>query len=501
MSDSASVEICVLGGGPAGSCVAQRLAELGHEVWLIEQSPFPRPHIGESLTPAILPLLDQLELREVMEKAGFRRPHQAIIHWGGESRLKTYEGEPGLQVDRGRFDQLLLESARDAGVEILQPVRVTSAIRLDAGGWQLSLSQEGRTERLQCEYLIDASGQSSVVANKRKRLGVATLALYGYWKHSGMTGPESRVEAGDNLWFWSASLPDNLVNACVFVDPKACAGIGRAHLEGFYRQQLQRSSLLAPCLSGTLVYNPLVDNPLIDSPIVDSPMGTLNHRPTGPITACSASAGYSESPVSEDLIRVGDACVTLDPISSQGVQSAISMALQAAVVVHTQLSLPERRELAAEFYRQRQQETITRHQRWASRFYTEQAAVTASEFWQVRAAGHETDGASDLSAQPETAPLPRSTQLMLHPAVSVIALPILKGDLITPAKALSHPDLERPIAFVEHIELVPLIELLTPGDTLEIIVEKWSHRIPAQRSLHLLNWLWQHRLIQRGSGY
>lgn len=486
MGNSARVEICVLGGGPAGSCVAQRLTELGHEVWLIEQSPFPRTHIGESLTPAILPLLDQLELREIMEEAGFLRPHQAIIHWGGESRLKTYEDEPGLQVDRGRFDQLLLESAREAGVEIQQPVRATSAIRLDTGGWQLSLNREGRTERLQCEYLIDASGQSSVLENKRKRLGVATLALYGYWKNSDMTGPESRVEAGDNLWFWSAPLPDNLVNACVFVDPKACAGIGREHLEGFYRQQVQRSRLLAPCLSGTLV---------------DNPRATIHHTSTGPITACSASTSYSQSPVSEDLIRVGDACVTLDPISSQGVQSAISMALQAAVVVHTQLRLPERRELAAQFYRQRQQESITRHQRWASRFYAEQAAVTASEFWQARAAGHEAENTSDLPAKPEAAPLPRNTPLMLHPAVSFTALPILKGDFITPAMALSHPDIERPIAFVEHIELVPLIELLTPGDTLEDIVEKWSHRIPAQNSLRLLNWLWQHRLIQRDSGY
>ena len=485
MSDYARVEIGVLGGGPAGSCVAQRLAELGHEVWLIEQSLFPRPHIGESLTPAILPLLDQLELREIMEEAGFLRPHQAIIHWGGELRIKTYEGEPGLQVDRGRFDQLLLESAREAGVEILQPVRVTSAMRLDAGGWQLNLNRAGRTELLQCEYLIDASGQS-VVANKRKRLGVATLALYGYWKNSGMTGPESRVEAAENLWFWSAPLPDNLINACVFVDPKTCAGIGRDHLEGFYRQQLQGSSLLAPCLSGTLV---------------DNPMPPVNHSPTGPITACNASASYSESPVSEDLIRVGDACVTLDPISSQGVQSAISMALQAAVVVHTQLSLSERGELAAEFYRQRQQETITRHQRWASRFYAEQAAVTASEFWQARAAGHEADGASDLTVSPETTPLPRNTQLMLHPAASFTALPILKGDLVTSAKALSHPSLERPIAFVEHIELVPLIELLTTGDTLEDIVTKWSHRVPAQSSLRILNWLWQRRLIQRSSGY
>ncbi|WP_409523143.1 flavin-dependent monooxygenase QhpG [Nitrincola sp. MINF-07-Sa-05] len=478
MNDSVRVQICVLGAGPAGCSVAQRLAELGHDVCLIEQSAFPRPHIGESLTPAILLLLDQLELREQVEKAGFLRPHQAIIHWAGETRLKTYEGEPGLQVDRGIFDQLLLESAQEAGVRVRQPIRITKVTQNGSDGWQLSLNGEDGPETLHCDYLIDAGGQSSPVAGKRTRLGAATLALYGYWQNSAMHGTESRVEAGENTWFWSAPLPGGLVNACVFVDSRHPSrhsalhptGSRRDQLEVFYREQLGRSNLLRDCLSGHMIR---------------------------PITACSASASYSDMPVGEGFIRVGDACVTLDPISSQGVQSAISMALQAAVVVHTQIRFPTLSDLAAEFYRQRQRENITRHQRWANRFYAEQAAETPTEFWQTRAAGHAVDSTLEIEFLPETSPIPPECKLMLHPAVSFTELPILKGDLITSAQALSHPSLERPIAFIEHVELVPLMRLFVPGDTPEILIEKWSHQLPAQHSTRILNWLWQHHLIQK----
>jgi flavin-dependent dehydrogenase len=40
------VEVCVIGGGPAGSTLARRLALLGHEVCLVEWLAFPRWHIG-----------------------------------------------------------------------------------------------------------------------------------------------------------------------------------------------------------------------------------------------------------------------------------------------------------------------------------------------------------------------------------------------------------------------------------------------------------------------
>ena len=52
-------KICVVGAGPAGSTYAARMAQLGHDVSLVEAARFPRAHLGESLSPGVLPLLER----------------------------------------------------------------------------------------------------------------------------------------------------------------------------------------------------------------------------------------------------------------------------------------------------------------------------------------------------------------------------------------------------------------------------------------------------------
>ena len=73
-------DVCVIGGGPAGASLARRAAMLGHSVVVIEKAPFPRPQIGESLTGAVLPLLDVLAMRDQVESAGFYR-QRALKRW------------------------------------------------------------------------------------------------------------------------------------------------------------------------------------------------------------------------------------------------------------------------------------------------------------------------------------------------------------------------------------------------------------------------------------
>ena len=81
MTSELVTEICVVGGGPAGAAIARQLARLGHQVCLVEKAVFPRAHIGESLPPSILPVLDLLDLRQIVEAAGACRPESAFIRW------------------------------------------------------------------------------------------------------------------------------------------------------------------------------------------------------------------------------------------------------------------------------------------------------------------------------------------------------------------------------------------------------------------------------------
>ena len=63
-------DVLVIGGGPAGSTAAALLAEYGHDVVLLEKARHPRFHIGESLLPANLPLLERLGVADKVRAIG-----------------------------------------------------------------------------------------------------------------------------------------------------------------------------------------------------------------------------------------------------------------------------------------------------------------------------------------------------------------------------------------------------------------------------------------------
>src|SRR5207247_935039 len=124
-------DVTVVGGGPAGAASAIRLAQLGHRVVLVERAERGRPHVGESLPPTVLPLLQTLGVGERIEAARFLRPRGAIVQWDGLLRdvRDDARDEPGFQVDRGRFDALLLDAACACGVTLLQPVAAAEPAR------------------------------------------------------------------------------------------------------------------------------------------------------------------------------------------------------------------------------------------------------------------------------------------------------------------------------------------------------------------------------------
>jgi len=104
-------KVCIIGAGPAGSVFATRMAQLGHQVDLIERQRFPRAHLGESLSPGVMTLLRAADMHESIEAAGFANVKGVWVKWTGEPRLRDDAGEKGLLVDRGEFDHRLLQRA------------------------------------------------------------------------------------------------------------------------------------------------------------------------------------------------------------------------------------------------------------------------------------------------------------------------------------------------------------------------------------------------------
>ena len=82
MSISVDKPIVVIGGGPAGACASALLARMGLDVVLLERERFPRAHVGESLLPGSIPILESLGVMDEVRAAGFVEKPGATMIWG-----------------------------------------------------------------------------------------------------------------------------------------------------------------------------------------------------------------------------------------------------------------------------------------------------------------------------------------------------------------------------------------------------------------------------------
>jgi flavin-dependent dehydrogenase len=454
-------DICIIGGGPAGSVLGARLAQFGLDVCLVERVSFPRPHLGESLTPGVLPLLKSIGVGRAIEAARYPRVRRVELRWGAEQEWLDPDGQ-GLLVDRGHFDGLLLDHARDCGVHILQPAVLDGRKRLDAG-WRLTVRCEGRRIELEARMLADASGRAGVLERRRHRTGPTTLALYGYWRGDGL--PEDpRIEAGADAWFWGVPLPDGAYNTIAFVDPRTLRAM-RGNLTDRFHALIGLSSLLPPGAKAELL---------------------------GPVQSTDATPYLDEDCVARDSIKVGDAGLALDPLSSSGVQRAVQSALLGAVVVNTLLQSPPLQGMAQTFYRENLTGTSDRHRVWTRGCYARMVGTQATRFWMERA------GVATLpeATRPEAVrPIAADTPLELSPGLEIVDLPCVVDRLIEARPAIRHPSLSSPVAFLGDVELAPLLRCFRSGMTPPELVRAWTPRVPPREGSDIALWLLSRGLL------
>jgi halogenation protein CepH len=222
------LKVVVVGGGPAGATAAGILASEGVEVTVIERETFPRHHVGESLQPACIQVLDRhLGLGPAIEQAGFARKYGAIYIWGRkrepwsvifddkvERDLPNLD-EPGLlagdyeyawQVDRAKFDSLILDEAVRRGATLLQTT--ATDVLMDEDRVVGVLTAEGP---LHADWVIDASGQRCLVGKSQGLTkpvpDLQATATYAYFKNAGgYPGPLGRhvqwVVTIPSGWVW-----------------------------------------------------------------------------------------------------------------------------------------------------------------------------------------------------------------------------------------------------------------------------------------------------------
>lgn len=463
-------DICVIGAGPAGSTLATRMAEFGHGVCVIERATFPRAHLGESLTPGVLPLLEITGVRDAVEAAGFCRVRDVRVQWDQGPQLRRDPRQEGLLVDRGRFDALLLDHAKKAGVRVLQPASVRER-HWDGNEWHLRIKTDEGVAELKTKFLADASGRAAALPARRRRTGCRTLALYAYWR--GRRLPEEPlIEADDDAWYWGVPLPDGGYNTLVFVDVEHFRSAPRVPVANRFHELIARSGLMAGCHDARLA---------------------------SPVLAADATPYVDEACVTRCSIKVGDSALAIDPLSSSGVQKAIQNALAGAVVVNSLLRKPDSSAAAIRFFQESVATASDSHGRWAGQHYLKVAQRGGGPFWQVRAA-------EAISASPTAPPsmslderLRSQAIVEVSPQLEFVDTPCIDGEFVTMKSALRHPSLDGPMAFLGDCEIAPLLKQLRGGLTPVQVARSWSSRVSLESGLALVGWLIGHGILVQQS--
>ncbi len=227
-------DVVVIGGGPAGSTVSTLLAQQGCRVQLFEREQFPRFHIGESLIPETYWVLKRLNMLPKMQKSHFVKKYSVqFVNSNGKNSApfyfwdnKPHECSQTWQVVRSEFDQMMLNNAREHGVDVHEGVRVHDVLfEGDRAVGVRIKDADGSFREVRARVVVDASGQNGLIMNRLQlRVWDPTLnkgAIWTYWegayRDSGRDeGATLVIQTGNkNGWFWYIPLHNNIVSVGV----------------------------------------------------------------------------------------------------------------------------------------------------------------------------------------------------------------------------------------------------------------------------------------------
>ena len=365
-------DVVILGGGPGGSTCGTLLKKYKPDlkVLILEKEQFPRDHVGESQLPAIGSVLNEMGVWDKVEAAGFPIKIGATYKWGktdelwdfnflprGEltvtERPAQYEGQrtqTAFQVDRSIYDKILLDHAKEHGVEVRESTPV-AAVRKQGGAIEgVRLKND---EIVRGSHYIDATGNAAIV---RRAMGVKVeepstlknVAFWDYWQNAdwaveiGIDGTRIQVMSLGYGWIWFIPLGPTRTSIG-FV----------CHAETF------KSSGLTP---ERLYHKAVSEEPRVAS--------LLTHATCeGKFSATKDWSFVSDTMADENWMLVGEALGFADPILSAGLTITHASAREAAYTI-LELGRGGDRDWLYSEYTRRNRRRVLQHIRFADYWYS-----------------------------------------------------------------------------------------------------------------------------------
>jgi len=330
-SNANDFDVLVIGGGPAGSTVSSLLAEKGWKVALLEKDIHPRFHIGESLLPMNLPILERLGVLEQVKEIG-------IVKYGAEfnsdyhpNQTRTYyfknainKNHPhAFEVRRSEFDHLLLKNCATKGVRVQENTRVTDIdFKPKDSCTVMATGPDGDKQEWRARFVIDASGRSTFLSSKFgykiRHPKHNSAAIFGHFdnvvRRTGDDEGNISIYWFKHGWFWMIPLKDGAMS------------VGAVCLPEYFKN---KKSKLDDFLWETIKLCPEVYERMKDSTMDGNARGTGNFS-------------YLSTKMHGDkYIMVGDSYAFVDPVFSSGVFIAMSSACNASDAVDAYLRDPK----------------------------------------------------------------------------------------------------------------------------------------------------------------
>lgn len=351
----------VVGAGPAGAATARRLASRGRSVALLERSRFDRPRIGETLAPAVQPLLRDLGVWDLFLDLAPLPSWGTRSVWAGvepatRSHLSSGYGS-GWHVDRLAFDRMLAAGAVAAGAA-LRTGTVVAGCAWDGARWEVVLTTG---EAVHGRLLVDATGRRAALG---RVLGARRLAfdrLVGVsatWAGVPLADEHYLlVETAADGWWYSAPLPEASIVGVLMTDADLCRREGLADAAR-WRGRLGVTTATAARVGG-------------------------RHPATAPRVYPAASHRLLRVGDHRPWLAVGDAALAVDPVSGSGVLRALRTAGIAAVTAADLLDQPDAATASLAYYEAARNDECTTYLTERATYYGIERRFR-SPFWSRR---------------------------------------------------------------------------------------------------------------------